>query len=336
MACRDQWQIDKGEAIFQSPCRTRDNPSTQLLIVTTEGGILCVLMSTVTTKTISASSVTVSVPGTTANLGPGFDSFGLALEVANLVTVSTTNKRTPLPAMVEATGRSFFLGSGLPPFPFSWKIKGTVPQARGLGSSVTVRLGILMGLNSLCGNPLSRHGIYRLCAELEGHPDNAAPAMFGGFTIARSHLDPIRLPVAANLRFVLLIPDFEVATPAARKVMPKSISIGDAAANTADAAVIATAFATKKYELLRGAFGDRLHQPYRSRLVPFLGEVVTAGEQAGAIGGWLSGSGSTICCLAPSAVSAKKVSSAMRSAAPKGTRMLIVAADNSGARVLKS
>ncbi len=290
----------------------------------------------VTTQKKSATSVTVSVPGTTANLGPGFDSFGLALEVANLVTITTTSKEPPLPSMVEATGRSFFIGSGLTPFPFSWKIKGSVPQARGLGSSVTVRLGTLLGLNALCGNPLSRHGIYRLCAELEGHPDNAAPAMFGGFTIARSHLDPIRLPVEAKLRFVLLIPDFEVATPDARKVMPKSISVADAAANAADAAVIATAFATKKYELLRGAFCDRLHQPYRSRLVPFLGEVITAGEQAGATGGWLSGSGSTICCLAPDVVSAKKISASMRSAAPKGSRIVIIAADNIGARVLKS
>ena len=293
-------------------------------------------MSKVTPKTKPATSITVSVPGTTANLGPGFDAFGLALDLANLVTIATTSKEPTLPSMVEATGRSFFIGSGLTPFPFSWKIKGSVPQARGLGSSVTVRLGTLMGLNALCGNPLSRHGIYRLCAELEGHPDNAAPAMFGGFTIARSHLDPIRLPVASDLRFVLLIPDFEVATPDARKVMPKSISISDAAANAADAAVIATAFATKKYELLRGAFGDRLHQPHRSRLVPFLGKVVAAGEQVGALGGWLSGSGSTICCLAPAVVSAKKISAAMLSAAPKGARAAIVAADNAGARVLKS
>ena len=169
-------------------------------------------MSTVTTKTKSASSVTVSVPGTTANLGPGFDSFGLALEVANLVTVSTTNKRTPLPAMVEATGRSFFLGSGLPPFPFSWKIKGTVPQARGLGSSVTVRLGILMGLNSLCGNPLSRHGIYRLCAELEGHPDNVAPCTLG--SVVASAIDSggvtrsVRLDLPLRFGVAVVVPEY--------------------------------------------------------------------------------------------------------------------------------
>lgn len=280
--------------------------------------------------------VTISVPGTSANLGPGFDSFGLALDLANRVTISLKSSSTPLPPMVAATAQSFFLGSGLTPLPVSWKISGNVPQARGLGSSVTVRLGILLGLNSLTGSPLSRHGIFRLCAELEGHPDNAAPALFGGFTIARAHHEPLRFTVSPALRFVLLIPDFEVATPDARKVMPKSITVADAAANAADAAVIATAFATKRYELLKGAFGDRLHQPYRARLIPFLGKVIEAGEEAGALGGWLSGSGSTICCLAPDAVLAASIAKAMKRHAPKGSKTMIVASDNKGARAVGS
>lgn len=279
----------------------------------------------------SVDSATVSVPGTTANIGPGFDSFGLALDLSNRVTVSMKAPAKPLPAIAKATADSFFLGSGLTPFPFSWSIKGEVPQARGLGSSVTVRLGILMGLNILTGNPLSRHGLFRLCAELEGHPDNAAPAMFGGFTIARSHLDPLRYAVSSGLRFVLLVPGFEVATPDARKVMPKSIGISEAAANAADAAVIAAAFATKRYELLPGAFGDRLHQPHRAKLVPFLHDAVKAGESAGAIGGWLSGSGSTICCLAPDAKSAPAIARVMKGKSPKGSKTIICSADNKGA-----
>ena len=282
----------------------------------------------------SVESTTIIIPGTTANLGPGFDSFGLALDLSNRVTVSLKSSGQPLPAMVQATAESFFIGGDFTPFPFSWSIKGDVPQARGLGSSVTVRLGILMGLNSLTGNPLSRHGLFRLCAELEGHPDNAAPAMFGGFTIARSHLDPLRYPVSTGLRFVLLIPGFEVATPSARKVMPKSIGVTEAAANAADAAVIAAAFATKRYELLCGAFGDRLHQPHRAKLVPFLYEAVKAGENAGAIGGWLSGSGSTICCLAPDSKHAAAIAKAMQGKAPKGSRTVICSADNKGARLV--
>lgn len=279
-----------------------------------------------------AESATICVPGTTANLGPGFDSFGLALDLSNRVTVSLKPPAIPLPSMAKATAESFFLGSGLTPFPFSCTIKGEVPQARGLGSSVTVRLGILMGLNDLTGKPLSRHGLFRLCAELEGHPDNAAPAMFGGFTIARSHLDPVRYMVSTGLRFVLLIPCFEVATPDARRVMPKTIGISEAAANAADAAVIAAAFATRRYELLPGAFGDRLHQPHRAKLVPFLFDAVKAGENAGAIGGWLSGSGSTICCLASDRKHAAAIAKAMKAKSPKGTQTIICSADNRGAR----
>lgn len=283
-----------------------------------------------------SSSITISIPGTTANLGPGFDSFGLALDLANLVTITLKKPTTPLPAMVEATAVSFFAGSGLTSFPFDWKIKGGVPQARGLGSSVTVRLGVLMGLNELSGRPLSRDGIFRLCAELEGHPDNAAPALFGGFTIARSLQKPLRYPVSSDLRFVLLIPNFEVATPDARKVMPKSISVADAAANAADAAVIAVAFATKRYDLLCGAFADRLHQPYRTKLVPFLPDVVKAAELHGALGGWLSGSGSTICALSPDAKRTAPLAKAMKANAPKGSKIVICTADNQGACVFKN
>ena len=277
-------------------------------------------------------TVTVSIPGTTANLGPGYDSFGLALDVANQVSV-TFGANAPLPPMVQATAKSFFLGSGLPSFPFSWIIRGKVPQARGMGSSVTVRLGVLMGLNELSGRPLSRHGLFRLCADLEGHPDNAAPAMFGGFTIAREHQDPLRYKISTDIRFVILIPDFEVSTPEARRVMPKSITIADAAANAADAAVISVAFATKKYALLKGAFEDRLHQPHRMKLVPFLQPVIRAGESAGAFGGWLSGSGSSICCIAPDQKTANVVARSMRDAAPKNSAVVISAADNRGARL---
>ena len=106
--------------------------------------------------------------------------------------------------------------------------------------------------------------------------------------------------------------------------------------NAADAAVIAAAFATKRYALLKGAFGDRLHQPHRAKLVPFLGKVIEAGEEAGALGGWLSGSGSTICCLAPDARRAAAIAANMKRHAPKGSKTVIVAADNHGAKVIKA
>lgn len=284
----------------------------------------------------SIPSVSVSVPGTTANVGPGFDSFGIALGMSNMVTLFRKASDIPHPAIVKEAAESFFLGSGLTPFDFTWKVSGKVPQARGLGSSVTVRLGVLMGLNAISGNPLSKMGLFRLCAELEGHPDNAAPAVFGGFSIARGHRDPLRFSVDGDLRFVLLIPDFEVSTPDARKVMPKTISIPDAAANAADAAVIAAAFACRKYDLLTGSFDDRLHQPHRAKLVPFLHDVIGAADQAGALGSWLSGSGSTICALAPDERAARNIRTAIAKAAPSGGKTVVVPADNRGAVIVRN
>ena len=128
-------------------------------------------------------TVTFRVPATTANLGPGYDALGVALRVFNQVTVSRQANATidPMPA---AAAKMFFEHAKAEPFPFTWKIEGEVPRSRGMGSSVTVRLGLLAGLNELAGAPLDRTALFQICAELEGHPDNAAPAAFGGFTVA--------------------------------------------------------------------------------------------------------------------------------------------------------
>jgi homoserine kinase len=276
--------------------------------------------------------IRVQVPGTTANLGPGFDCLGVALKVRNVVTVST-GRGGGSDAMADEASEAFFRAAGRKPFAFRWKIGGDVPRSRGMGSSVTVRLGLLHGLNELSGKPLDKREVFGICADLEGHPDNAAPAAFGGFTIARGKDYFQRYRVDAAVRFVLLIPDFEVATKDARKVLPASVSLHDAAESAGNAAAIAAAFATGKYEALRGCFGDRLHQPYRQALMPFLPAVIEAGCSAGAIGGWLSGSGSTIACL--TVRNPQAVGRAMFDAAGlPGARTIITAADNSGTRVL--
>jgi homoserine kinase len=203
-----------------------------------------------------------------------------------------------------------------------------------MGSSVTVRLGLLAGLNALAGSPLDRSQLFALCARLEGHPDNAAPAAFGGFTVAGSDT-PARFPVSADLRFVLLIPDFEISTPEARKVLPPQLDRLSAVASCANACRITAAFASQNYSLLRGAFADGLHQPFRQSLIPFLPAVIAAGEQAGALGGFLSGSGSTICCV--TLENAEAVALAMRSAAGStGCRTVMTQADNEGLRVIQN
>src|SRR5438034_9414624 len=184
--------------------------------------------------------ITVRVPASTSNLGPGFDCLGVALRIYNTVTAArgASCEHFQPPIVSEAADR-FFNRARRRAFSFSCSIAEQIPRSRGLGSSATIRLGILLALNRLSGNPLDRLMIFQLCAELEGHPDNAAPATFGGFTVAqRSATVSVargrlvtaspsdgkrdacptfqRFEVSPRLRFVLLIPELEIQTSTAR------------------------------------------------------------------------------------------------------------------------
>ena len=277
--------------------------------------------------------VTVRAPASTSNLGPGFDCLGVALSLYNQVTVKSGTAGGDN-RMVRDAARKFFAVANCKPFDFSCDIRGNVPIGRGLGSSVTVRLGVLHALNEIARTNLSRAELFELCAELEGHPDNAAPASFGGFTIARG-TDVQHFNVSPRLRFILLIPSFEIATIEARRLLPADILRTNAARNTANVAAIAAAFATRDYKRLRGCFVDYLHQPFRKKLIPFLDRVITAAERSGALGAFLSGSGSAICALA--LVDSKKIAAAMlRASRLFHTQTVITRADNRGVRILKS
>ena len=277
--------------------------------------------------------VTVRVPASTSNLGPGFDCLGVALSLYNDITVSR-GKRGAVSAMIRDAARKIFAAAQCKAFEFSCDIRGDIPIARGLGSSVTVRLGVLHALNEIVGTNLTRHELFTLCAELEGHSDNAAPASFGGFTLARG-LEIQNFDVSPQLRFILLIPNFEIATNAARQLLPSKISRTDAVRNIANASAIATAFATGDYERLRGCFVDYLHQPFRKKLVPFLEDTIRSAETAGALGAFLSGSGSAICAIALR--NPRKIAGAMlRASRQKDAGVTITRADNEGAQILKS
>jgi homoserine kinase len=285
-------------------------------------------------------SARVSVPATTANLGPGYDCLGIALNLANRVTVTSTLApghllEGPVPAqsMAEQAVSAFFKEAARPRFNVQWSIEGEIPTSRGLGSSVTVRLGLLGALNALTDSPLSIDDLFRICATLEGHPDNAAPAAFGGFTVA-SGGRVARFPVPDHLSFILLIPSFEVSTPEARRVLPASLDRLSAVQSSANACRITAAFALQKPDLLKDAFQDGFHQPFRKPLIPFLDDVIQAGTEAGALGGFLSGSGSTICCI--SDLAPEPIAAAMRNAcpSPSDVRIETVTADNTGLRVL--
>jgi homoserine kinase len=233
--------------------------------------------------------------------------------------------------MARIAAKAFFDRSKHKPFLFSCAISGNVPVGRGLGSSVTVRLGVISGLNELAGRPLKRQQIFEICSGLEGHPDNAAPAVYGGFNVVRDG-QRYGFAVSPRVRFVLLVPDFEIATEQARRVLPLRINRLDAVESCRNACAVTAAFASRQYEMLRGAFLDHLHQPFRKKMIPFLDPVIQAAETAGALGGFLSGSGSTICAI--TLKSARQVSAAMLAAAKsKGARIILTTADNRGAQV---
>ena len=278
--------------------------------------------------------VTVRVPASTSNLGPGFDCLGVALRIYNFMTVSRATKHESLAPIAAKAADLFFKRTKQRRFTFSCSALEKILRSRGLGSSATIRLGVLHGLNELTGRPLDRLSIFRLCAELEGHPDNAAPSSFGGFTVAGGE-NVQRFQVSPRLKFVLVVPDFEIRTAAARKILPAEIPRPDAVASAANACAITAAFASRDYKKLRGAFTDHFHQPFRARLIPFLPRVVAAAEKAGALGAFLSGSGSTICAV--TLRSSQRVAAAMKRAARStSARTIITTADNSGIQVRHS
>ena len=274
--------------------------------------------------------ITVQVPASTSNLGPGFDCLGVALRLYNFVTITRGGEHRPS-RIVDAAARKFFKESRARKFSFSCEIRGDVPPSRGLGGSATIRLGVLHGLNRLAGSPLDRLSILQLCAQLEGHPDNAAPASLGGFTVARGETIQ-RFEVSPRLYFVLLIPDFEVKTAKARNVLPAKIDRSAAVESCANACAITAAFASRNYENLRGKFVDHLHQPFRQKLIPFFPRVIIAAEKAGALGAFLSGSGSTIAAV--TLQDRHEVAAAMlRAAGSTSSNVIITLADNKGVRM---
>lgn len=296
-------------------------------------------------------SVAVRVPGSTSNCGAGFDTLGLALQIYNHVTLRRASSGSAITAdrsqdgrgqkMVESTARAFFGAARLQPFGFSFEIRGEVPPARGLGSSMTVIGGVLAGLNELSGAGLTRHQLVEIATELEGHPDNASAAILGGFCVARcdpatnKYLGVVRVAIPDELVFVVASPSVEMLTKESRGVLPDTLPYFDAVKSINSAAFFAAALATGDYGQLRHAVADFMHEPYRLPRIPNGRVAIDAGIVAGALTGWLSGSGSSVLCLAQRGCESA-VGQAMRAAFAEvkissEVRMLI--ADNDGLKI---
>jgi homoserine kinase len=296
-------------------------------------------------------SVTVRVPATTSNLGPGLDTLGIALKLHNQISIRELDAPTVervdamrgnpgALAMTREAMDAFFRRSKVKPHGAQVEVKGEVPTSSGLGSSVTVRLGIVFALNELNGQPLGDTALLDLVTELEHHPDNAAPALFGGFIVSAMINGSVRyrrFNVPPALKFVVCIPDYEVSTEKARALLPKVVPLRDAVENLNRVALITSIFATGDYSLLRGLFDDKLHQPYRKKIIPMLDDVIAAGVEAGALAGWLSGSGASIMCLTEQ--KEKAVAEAMANVfARQQIRcdIHVLVADNDGTRVKRA
>jgi homoserine kinase len=296
-------------------------------------------------------SVTITVPGSTSNCGAGFDTLGMAVNIANRVTVNRADSGfaiTPVRSsdgraqeMVSAAAALFFTSTGKSPFGFSYRIEGAVPATRGLGSSVTVRAGIIAALDSLTGTGLTKARMVALVTELEGHPDNAAAGVLGGFCVARSdpdtgaYIDTVRIEVPADLAFVTASPLLEVSTHASRGTLPGKLPYFDAVRSINSATYFVAAMMSGDHERLRHAVSDFMHQPYRLPGIPGAAEALAAGVEAGALTGWLSGSGSSVMCVVRRE-RAEVVLAAMRgvfTSSAQTCEAMVLQADNQGLRL---
>ena len=257
--------------------------------------------------------VEVAAPATTANLGPGFDCLAMALDVWNTVTLEVGGRGVEVHGegdgvlslgadnLVHRAAEALFRETGMSPPNFALTCHNAIPLERGLGSSAAAAVGGLLAANALCGEPLSPHDLLRLAVRLEGHPDNAAAALFGGCQIVAQDGDELLCapaPLPSKLRAVLFIPDEAMNTAQARAVLPPVVSRQDAAFNAARTALLVNALAAGRLEHLRTATQDRLHQPQREVLFPAMRLIFTAALNAGAHGVFLSGAGSTVLALA--------------------------------------
>lgn len=256
-------------------------------------------------------SIWVRVPGTSANCGPGFDSIGLACTVYNDLQL----RLTTVPGC-----QITIKGAGAQNIPVDernivWRavqyllkqahmekkypgafihMENQVPLSRGLGSSATAIVAGLKAANILLDNRFSRRELLQFATDIEGHPDNVAPAIYGGFTVStvtRGEVECFTFIPKLRLKLVVAVPDFPLSTRKAREVLPEKVSLKDAINNIGRAGMLVAALCKGNEKFLKNVFEDALHQPYRAPLIPGMYDVFAAARKAGALGASLSGAG---------------------------------------------
>lgn len=261
--------------------------------------------------------VTVRVPATSANCGPGFDTLGLACTLYNETTYEITDRKG---FQLEVTGegseylKPFGRNLAFASFLRIWNkitdnerigLKVTminrIPMSRGLGSSSSAIVAGLYAANALCDDYYTKEELLDVATDIEGHPDNVAPALFGGFTIScmeKGKAHSLRLMPEKPLKFIAVVPDSKLPTTLARQAIPATVPHHDAVYNTSRASLLVGALLSGHYEYLGMALEDKLHQPYRAHLIPGLQDAFEAAKAAGAYNAIISGAGSTVMAYA--------------------------------------
>ncbi len=265
-----------------------------------------------------AKTVRVRVPGTTANCGPGFDAVGIACKIYNELELTLLEEEEILlevegegvgqiaadksnivwqtiAMVLKKTNQTAYRGARL-------KMKNGVPLSRGLGSSAAAIVAGLAAANAAVDGGLTRSELLDMATAVEGHPDNVAPAIFGGMTVSIVESGKVKtLPIrpALALKLIVAIPSFDLPTKLAREVLPAQVPRGDAIFNLAHAALLVGAMTSGDVVMLRAALQDRLHQPYRIKLIPGMEDVLKAAQENGAIGAVLSGAGPCLIAFTP-------------------------------------
>ena len=297
--------------------------------------------------------LTIKIPATSANVGSGFDSLGLAVTLYNEIHLeeyeglsirSLDGKDIPLDDtnLVYTTIKSMYELCGKPFYGVRFGQINNIPLSRGLGSSSACIIGGLLAANHLMGFPFNKQEIINLAASIEGHPDNTTPALLGGFVASvfdGKEVHFVRQELHVGIKFAALIPDSELKTSLARSVLPKRISHKDAVYNLSRAALMSASLATGSYHNLSVAAGDRLHQDYRLPLIPGAERAMKLIQDEGVYCSYISGAGSTLMTMVPG----EKANSFFSHIRPvldeegfENWQLLMLDADNTGAICVES
>jgi homoserine kinase len=304
--------------------------------------------------------ITVEVPASSANLGAGYDCLGVALELTNRIELEVRGwSRGEIEVMVEGEGEGelpddrsnrFVQGveaalraaRGALPDGVGWRVemRNRIPLSRGLGSSAAATVAGLVAGNTLAGEPLTARDLLGIATDIEGHADNAAAALLGGFVVVGpgpEGIETLRFDAPRDLRAVLFVPELRLSTEEMRLILPSEVPLEDAVSNLGRVAIGVAGIASGRFEFLRSLTVDRLHEPYRAGPYPQLPRLVDSARKARALGACLSGAGSAILAFTDSVAGIARIEAAFRAASADVDlpgRVVVVSPRNVGAQVV--